>query len=316
MISLAICYIFSHMNHRITSLPALSCFRVAAKTESFSAAAEQLNLTHGAVSRAVRLLEEDLGVALFERKHRRVFLTEHGRELAQAVDAGLGRIEEAVHRIRQSQQSQDLVLSCEPTLLMRWLIPQQEAIQAALPGRRLQLLAGGGPVSLETDVDMAIRRDDFPLPPDSHVTPLFEEAIGPVCRPDKVEAFFDEGMVPSPSLQLHTQTRPHAWQDWYRLTGSALPLRKAEGRSYEHFYFSLQAAVAGLGVAIGPWHLVQEDIANGLLCAPLGFRADGSRYQLLTRSALAQNAEAQALVKALRSIARPFEGAAPFAETE
>ncbi len=111
------------MRQHITSLPALACFRVAAELESFSKAADRLNLTHGAVSRAVRLLEEDLGTSLFERRNRAVFLTDAGRRLAQVVARGLGEIEEEAQRIKAEHANAPVTVSCEPTLMMRWLIP-------------------------------------------------------------------------------------------------------------------------------------------------------------------------------------------------
>ena len=103
----------------LPSLTALRCFEVAARTEHFGRAADELHLTHGAISRAVRLLEEDLGVRLFERRQRRVFLTEAGDRLYQVVREGLGQIRETAQALRQQSRPQSLVLSCEPTLLMR-----------------------------------------------------------------------------------------------------------------------------------------------------------------------------------------------------
>ncbi|AJE48733.1 LysR family transcriptional regulator [Celeribacter indicus] len=114
----------SHMRQQFTSLPALACFRVAAELESFSKAADRLNLTLGAVSRAVRLLEDDLGTPLFERRNRAVFLTDAGRRLAQVVARGLGEIEEEARRIKAAQAHAPVTVSCEPTLMMRWLIPR------------------------------------------------------------------------------------------------------------------------------------------------------------------------------------------------
>nr|WP_242397295.1 LysR family transcriptional regulator [Aeromonas salmonicida] len=117
----------------LPSLTALRCFEVAARTENFSRAADELHLTHGAISRAVRLLEEDLGIGLFERRQRRVFLTEAGSRLHEAVKEGLGRIRETAQALRQQSKPQSLVISCEPTLLMRWLIPRWPAFQALHP---------------------------------------------------------------------------------------------------------------------------------------------------------------------------------------
>ena len=105
---------------RLPSLLALRCFEAAARQEHFGRAAAELHLTHGAVSRAVRLLEDDLRVALFERRSRRVYLTDAGRTLARAVGQGLDLMRQAVGELRASvRQPRRWVLSCEPTLLMR-----------------------------------------------------------------------------------------------------------------------------------------------------------------------------------------------------
>jgi DNA-binding transcriptional LysR family regulator len=82
------------------------------------------------------------------------------------------------------------------------------------------------------------------------------------------------------AILLHTRTRPSAWTTWAETTGETCSTNP--GQDFEHFYFSLQAAVAGLGVAIGPWHLVQDDIRAGLLTAPQGFHLDGSAYFVLS----------------------------------
>lgn len=269
---------------RLPSLLALRCFEAAARLEHFSRAADELHLTHGAVSRAVRLLEEELGVALFERRSRRVYLTDAGRTLAKAVGQGLDLMRQAVAELRASAcQQRRWVLSCEPTLLMRWLIPRWPDFQARHPGVEVHLVAGGGPFAFGSGMDLAIRRNDFPWPPGCHAAPLFAEQVGPVCRPDKVAAWF--GVAPAqagcpPGVPcLHTRTRPGAWAQWAAAAGQPLP--EGAGQTFEHFYFSLQAAVAGLGVAIGPWHMVRDDLDSGVLAAPLGFVEDGSRYCLL-----------------------------------
>ncbi|MBN8884910.1 MAG: LysR family transcriptional regulator [Rudaea sp.] len=275
----------SHTSHsRLPSLLALRCFEAAARTENFSRAATELHLTHGAVSRAVRLLEDDLGLALFERRGRRVVLTDAGRKLAQAVRDGFDLMRQATRELRTSvRQSRRWVLSCEPTLLMRWLIPRWPDFQSRHPGTDVHLVAGGGPFSFEAGIDLAIRRKDFAWPPEYSVEPLFAEKVGPVCRPDKAADWFSPGQD-RPGLKpgtprLHTRTRPGAWQEWS--AAAEQPLPEAAGQTFEHFYFSLQAAVAGLGVAIGPWRLVCDDLQSGVLAAPLGFVEDGSLYCLL-----------------------------------
>ena len=284
---------------RLPSLLALRCFEAAARQENFSRAASELHLTPGAVSRAVRLLEDELGVELFERRSRRVFLTDAGRLLAKAVGDGLGLMAQAIDTLRaNARQKRAWVLSCEPTLLMRWLIPRWPDFQARHPGIDVHLVAGGGPFSFANDIDLAIRRDDFPWADSYHAEPLFAEKIGPVCRPEKVASWFStqDGSTElrADAPRLHSRTRPGAWQEWAAAAGPALP--EAPGQTFEHFYFSLQAAVAGLGVAIGPWHLVRDDLDSGVLTAPAGFVEDGSRYCLLSpRPLIADSPQAQLL---------------------
>lgn len=286
------------MDQRLPSLLALRCFEAAARLESFSRAAEELHLTHGAVSRAVRLLENELGVQLFERRSRRVFLTDSGCTLLRAVSDGFGLMRHAVGELRASgRKTRRLVLSCEPTLLMRWLIPRWPDFQARYPAIDVQLVAGGGLFAFADGVDLAIRRNDFRWPGDYHSEPLFIERVGPVCRPDKEAEWFGS-QLDGPALRmsapcLHSRTRPSAWQDW----ASAAGQRVAEGaaQTFDHFYFSLQAAVAGLGVAIGPWQLVRDELDSGLLVAPLGFVEDGSRYCLLSPHPLQSGPQADLL---------------------
>lgn len=166
----------------------------------------------------------------------------------------------------------------------------------------MQVVAGGGPFAFGRGIDLAIRRNDFPWPPGSHAHWLFDEQVGPVCRASDVERHFHLDAGP-PGLRavaprLHTATRPQAWNTWTRLAGQAPAT--TEGQRFEHFYLSLQAAGAGLGVAIGPWQLVRDDLSAGLLAAPLGFLADGSSYHLLTPRPLQAGEPATLLLEWLR----------------
>lgn len=281
---------------------ALRCFEAAARLENFSRAAEALCLTHGAISRAVRTLEEELGCALFERRGQRVFLSEAGRRLLAGTGPALDLIERTGETLRAEAGPTALVLSCEPTLLMRWLIPRIAGFMQEQPRLSIQLVAGGGPFAFGRGIDLAIRRNDFPWPPGSHAHWLFDEQVGPVCRASDVERHFHLDAGP-PGLRavaprLHTATRPQAWNTWTRLAGQAPAT--TEGQRFEHFYLSLQAAGAGLGVAIGPWQLVRDDLAAGLLAAPLGFLADGSSYHLLTPRPLQAGEPATLLLEWLR----------------
>ncbi|WP_291973530.1 LysR substrate-binding domain-containing protein [Candidatus Symbiopectobacterium sp.] len=167
---------------------------------------------------------------------------------------------------------------------MRWLIPRWPAFQAKHPDRDIHLVAGGGAFSFNTGIYLVIRYDDFPLPDGYHAEYLFSEKVGPVCRPDNVVDWFSpakNGMsLHTTAPRLHSRTRLSAWQT--RSSVTQYPFHDNNGQTFEHFYFSLQAAVAGFGVAIGPWQLVRYDIASGVLAAPLWFVEEGSCYCLLS----------------------------------
>lgn len=265
---------------QVRSIPSLYYFRVAAELESFSKAAEQLNVTHGAISRAIRLLEEDLGTNLFDRRNRAVFLTESGRKLLNSVANAFDEIDDTVRSISVASTNKTLTLSCEPTLMMRWLIPRLPKFKAAHPDIDIQLLADGGDVVLGGQIDLAIRRNDFEWPKHYQAVKLFEEEIAAVCQARRVEDFFEGKELKLNTPRLGTATRPEAWQNWSKTTGVKLDQNPVQ--HFEHFYFSIQAAIAGIGVAIGPKYLVKDDINTGLLAAPSGFHKDGSSYYLLS----------------------------------
>jgi DNA-binding transcriptional LysR family regulator len=257
-------------------LPALSAFRyfdIAAETESFVRAAERLHVTHGAVSRQVRLLEESLGVDLFERRNRAIFLTPAGRALHGTTQAIFEQLEGAVQRLQQQEHDNVLVLSCEPTIAMRWLIPRLPRFHAAHPELQLHLVAAGGPVDFaRSGVDLALRRDDFHWPPTLHSMKICDEWIGPVSRAN-VDNLDGQRL-------LHSSTRPSAWSTWLQL--SRRQATHGERSDFEHFYLSLQAASAGLGLAIASALMVRDELDSGQLQAPFGFLRDGSAYHLLS----------------------------------
>lgn len=260
-------------------LPTLTAFRyfdVAAQTQSFVRAAELLHVTHGAVSRQVRLLEEQLGVQLFERRNRAIFLTQAGRELLATTQSIFEQLQGTVHRLQQDKREEVLVLSCEPTLAMKWLIPRLPAFQAAHPDIQVHLVAAGGPVDfVRSGIDLALRRDDFHWDDSLHALQVCEEWTGPVCSP--ATPLPDQGFAGV--RLLHSASRPNAWSTWLRLSGQTeLGAQRAD---YEHFYLCIQAASAGLGVAMASHLMVQDELASGQLHAPHGFVRDGSAYYLL-----------------------------------
>ena len=200
---------------RLPPLNALRCFEAAARHQHFGRAGDELHLTHGAISRAVSLLEAYLGLPLFQRRQRRVHLTDAGRALAQSVTEALQDMRRTTERLRaQARQPRGWTLSCEPTLLLRWVLRRWPGFQALHPALHFRLLAGGGAQSLDdAGIDLAVRRDDFDWPARFTAEPLFAERIGPVCRPAQADAWFRGGVLQAQAPRMHTLTRSGAWDD-------------------------------------------------------------------------------------------------------
>lgn len=283
----------------LPSLSALESFEAVVRLRGVSRAADELGVTHGAVSRQVRSLEAAIGRALVRKAGRGVAPTEDGQMLGNALTRCFDEIAATVLKIRERTDG-PLVISCEPTLSMRWLLPRLPDIQATVGGRRIHLLAAGGPIDLDTSgVDLAIRRGDFRFSPDIATFRFMEERIGPVCAPRLLSGQRDPlSAIP----RLHTATRPSAWMDWAETSGSELPPASSE-HTFEHFYMSLEAAAAGLGMAIGPLALVAREIEAGTLAAPFGFTPDGTGYYLLASKRSEEDKITRAMVRCLRALA-------------
>ncbi|WP_051249541.1 LysR substrate-binding domain-containing protein [Maridesulfovibrio zosterae] len=276
--------------NNLPPLKPLISFRAAARYSSFTKAAHELNLTHGAVSRAVKQLEEFFGFDLFERRNRRLFLTEKGKLLAEGVEEVLEKLKNVSEAVRIPESKRRLSVSCEPSLAMRWLMPKLEDFRLKHPQIDIHLSTGGGPIDLSAEgVHLAIRRSDFTWPSYYQCTTIGKERIGPVCSPG-----YWEQHQHTPKLLLHTRTRPEAWTDWKIL--SASPIETDSEKYFDHFYFSLQAAITGFGIAIGPEPLVYDDIKQGLLIAPYGFKKTQSDYVILSLHDPETNADMRVFV--------------------
>ena len=273
---------------RLPPLKALPAFEEAARHLSFSAAARELNLTHGAISRQMKSLETHLGVRLFRRLNRRVELTEAGVAFLPAARTALDVVEASAARLSTATRQGPLVVSCLPTFMMRWLIPRLYDFNARHPAIDVRLSASSAPVDFAREgVDVAIRIGAGPWPEGIEAHAFMNEEIGPVCSPAlaqrrKLRRPADLGQ----HTLLHTETRADAWPDWLARSRTAT-IDASMGQRFEHFYFLLEAAVAGLGVAVAPRPLVMEDLKLGRLVAPFGFVRSGRQYCLLYPTELA-----------------------------
>jgi LysR family glycine cleavage system transcriptional activator len=270
------------MKRRLPPLKTLPAFELAADHLSLSKAADELFLTHGAISRQVKVLETHLGTPLFHRHNRRIELTQAGTDFLSTVRLALDLIEAGAARVTKASRQGPVVVSCLPTFMMRWLIPRLYDFNARHSDIEIRLSASPGPADFERGgVDVAIRLDDAPWPNDAVAYPFLKEEVGPVCSPALLER---QLVTVAADLRhhpiLHTDTRPHAWEQWMAAAavGDLTPDR---GTRFEHFYFMLEAAAAGLGTAIAPYPLAAADIATGRLVAPLGFVPSGQTYHVV-----------------------------------
>jgi DNA-binding transcriptional LysR family regulator len=262
------------MSRDLPPLNALRAFEAVARLESVSRAAEELHVTHGAVSRQLRALEDALGAALFVREGRGLAPTPLGRRLHAAAAEAFEPLRMAWAELRRAPQQAPLVLGCPGSILARWMIPRLDRLARECPDLPLHLSAnesrGEG---LLAGLDAALLIATPPWPGDWQAHILAAERIGPVLSPRWPGA---AGVIGAPAQSLaahallHTASRPQAWQEW----GSRVdvdPGTLRMGTRFDRLYYLLEAAAAGLGIAIAPEPLVAEDIASGRLIAPWGF---------------------------------------------
>lgn len=262
------------MAHDLPPLNALRAFEATARLNSVSQAAEALHVTHGAVSRQIKVLEEHLGVALFGKDGRGVKLTDAGVRLRDASFEAFDRLRGVCAELSRDADEAPFVLGCSGSLLARWFIPRLGRLKADLPALRLHLSAGEGDLDpRRPGLDALLVYAEPPWPADMQVHVLAEEWIGPVMSP-RFEGFDRLKAAPAVALQreavLHTTSRPQAWPTWAQQHGIE-PGTLSYGQAFEHLYYLLEAAVAGLGVAIAPQPLVADDLKAGRLAAPWGF---------------------------------------------
>lgn len=282
------------MKHR-KPLPvaALRAFEAAARHGRLTAAAEELSVTHGAVSRHVSHLEALLGTPLFEGPRNRPRLTAEGRVFGTALTAAFDQIDDAVRIIAKGDDTL-LDVACLSTLAMRWLIPRLHDFTTRHPRYDVRLATDDRSPRTTVDARITILSPDSGLP--DGCTPLFDEQLGMVLTPAlaaTVSATISK-RPDGPALwdlpRLESRTRPQVWQEWFRLLEDsshpapfpARPTAPAATRMFDHLHMTLEAALTGLGMAVAPWHLVATDVTAGRLVAPLGFRPSGYRYVVRT----------------------------------
>lgn len=250
----------------------LIAFEAAARAGSFTRAAEELAISQPAVSHAMRALEAELGVALFERRHKGVQATEAGRHLLEQTTLGLSLIDQALREVRGMTAGHQVTLAVSTATATWWLLPRIARFKQLHPDIELRCITTDTDLDLERErIDLAITlgSGDFGQHQRWH---FVDEEIFPVCSP----AFLKRGaglkdlaaLTRATLLHLEERYRPRLdWPGWLNRFGIKL------GRGGKTFRFNdysivLQAAIEGQGVALGWRHLVATLLAQGLLVRP------------------------------------------------
>lgn len=287
---------------RLPPLNTLRMFEAAARHLSFSAAAAELCVTHGAVSHQIRQLEDWLGHTVFQRHAGGVRLTAAGSRLQTVAEQALTQLEACCTAIAQDGVRREIVLGAPGSFLANWLIPHLERFESVHPDIRLHLQTSGELAELATRrLDALIVSGTAPWPRTVSSTVLQEELIGPVCAPHW-SPLPDTPLALQGQALLHTASRPTAWQEWAAALHLA-PDGFAQGRRFDHLPLMLEAATAGLGIGIAPALLVEREIARGQLCAPLGFCPGTHTFSLCVASSRAGEPALLALREGLLEIA-------------
>lgn len=265
---------------QLPPLGSLRAFEATARLGSTMAAADELCVTHGAVSRQIKLLEGWAGLALFDRRGKRLALTEQGRIYRDQLGEALDQIAAASARLTDSTRKvQRLTINALPTFAMRWLLPRLSHFQQTHPGIELRLVTSDHALEQLSPGQwtIAIRRESDHLPRGFLSAAFLAEREIPVCAPALLAAHPIRSTNDLDNhVLLHADTRPDAWARWLVAAGKT-GASSSDGLRFDHFYLALQAAMDGLGVALGPLPIIADDLASGRLVAPLDGPALPSR---------------------------------------
>jgi LysR family glycine cleavage system transcriptional activator len=258
------------MPDRLPPLTALRAFDAAARHMSFAKAAEELNVTPAALSFQIKSLEEHLGEPLFRRLNRAVELTESGRTLAPGAAEGFEILGDAWRATRRLQDNSTLTVTAGPAFTSKWLAPRLYEFARAHPEIDLRFSATLRMMDFDRDeVDVAIR---FGVGPDEGLWsyPLRNEWLTPVMTPELAEKYTTpESLTEAPLLfdeSLHFITPPCDWPAWFASQG--IDFAPSHGAHFSQADHAVDAALAGVGVALGRRAVVVTDLHAGRLVAP------------------------------------------------
>ena len=266
----------------IPSTSMLMAFEASARNGSFTLAAQELNLTQGAISRQVSALEKQLGVVLFKRIKKSIKLSEAGEVYASEVASALRTIRNASLNAMSYTQGKTLNLAILPTFGMRWLMPRFPDFLKKNPQITVNFTSKLSPFDFASENLHCAIHFGHPNWPSTEGTYLMSEQAVPVAAPSFIG---DHTIRQAEELThlplLHIETRPEAWADWFKQNGISPP--KDKGMVLEQFSMVSQAAIAGMGVAILPHFLIETELERGELEILMSIPLENSAgYYLIT----------------------------------
>lgn len=253
---------------RLPSLNGLRAFEAAARHRSFTAAAAELHVSQAAVSRMVKLLEDRLGFALFDRRANALELTERGRALQPALTEAFDGIARRVEQVAAMRAGPVLTVGMGATVAVRWLIPRLSGFHLAHPEIEVRIATGGAGAPMNDDWTCAVLLGDGQWP-GYEAERLFSSSLEPVCAPRLAAALCGPADLAGATL-LHVSHWGEDWPRWLEAAGVAdpMPASGTRGLSFGSYAMTLQAAIDGVGVALAPRLYSADDIAAGRLAAP------------------------------------------------
>ena len=258
------------MSLPLPSLNGLRAFEAAARHLSFTRAADELNVTQTAISHQIRRLEEQLGIPLFVRRNRALALTREAEAYLPAVRTAFDDLRQATARLRRPASDGLLVVSTMASLAAKWLVTRVAGFQEAHPGIEVRISTSPHLVDFDREaVDMAVRYGHGKWP-GLRADWLMAEDIFPVCSPKLLRG---EHPLRGPQdlehhTLLHATVSREDWQLWLTAAGLPASLAKRRGLNFDQSFMATQAAIEGLGVALGRSNFVEDDVAAGRLVVP------------------------------------------------
>ena len=236
----------------------------------FTRAAERLHLTQSAVSHQIRRLEDELGIRLFVRKNRALALTAEAREYLPGIRAAFNDLRLATDRLLRKEDGRVLTVSTLASLAAKWLLPRLSGFQEAHPEIDVRITTSTGLVDFKNgDVDAAIRygRGHWP---GARSEWLMADEMFPVCSPALLTG---KHPLHSPEdlkdhVLLHNTNNSDDWRLWLTAAGLPADISKQPGITFDLILMTVQAAIDGMGVAMGRTTYVKDDIAKGRLVVP------------------------------------------------